>query len=596
MTVLFRLGVLIAGLASILAAQDVSSITFYPLPAPVDKDADPFSITVGPDGALWFTEPSGSKIGRITTSGVITEFPIPALYPNEVRWATPMGITAGPDGALWFTITDRPGIGRITISGVITEYPLPTAPWGLYKQPVMIATGPDGALWFTIRQMEGSKQSGAIGRITTGGQIAEYALPEVYQAPWDIAAGSDGAMWFANRGSIEGRIGRISTAGVVTNILQSDSVYAMTAGPDGAIWFQGCCANAWPGMYVGRMTTGGELSRYPGGAGHMEVYNSIAADPRGSLWMSGILNIGRSKTTGEFNPFYVPYDLSNGVVVGPDGAVWFTSIGSGGGPYISGKIGRLALASGYETPVSRVSSLPAIEPTANFEVQWSGNSTAKEFNVYFQEPQYGTWQPWLERTAANRATFQGRPGLSYSFFSIAYDTFGGGEKWKTAAEATTKVEGTLPTSHVAPLPAVQSRPNFEVQWTGNSASTSFDLYVSNNGGPFSAWLSGTTATRAPFQGARGNTYAFFSVAHDAYGSVEGMKTVAEATTKIAPAGDVNIDGAVNCADIAIVKASLGKSTGQAGFDSRADVVVDGRVDVRDLAFVAQKLPAGTKCP
>ena len=32
----------------------------------------------GPDGNLWFTEPNdGNSIGRITTSGKITEFPIP---------------------------------------------------------------------------------------------------------------------------------------------------------------------------------------------------------------------------------------------------------------------------------------------------------------------------------------------------------------------------------------------------------------------------------------------------------------------------------------------------------------------------------------
>ena len=35
----------------------------------------PFGITTGPDGNLWFTEYGGDKIGRITPSGTITEFP-----------------------------------------------------------------------------------------------------------------------------------------------------------------------------------------------------------------------------------------------------------------------------------------------------------------------------------------------------------------------------------------------------------------------------------------------------------------------------------------------------------------------------------------
>ena len=60
-------------------------------------------------------------------------------------------------------------------------------------------------------------------------------------------------------------------------------------------------------------------------------------------------------------------------------------------------------------------------------------------------------------------------------------------------------------------------------------------------------------------------------------------------------GDVNGDGNVNCADVAIVRASLGKRVSQAGFDARADVNLDGIVDIRDLALVSQKLPAGTRC-
>ena len=60
--------------------------------------------------------------------------------------------------------------------------------------------------------------------------------------------------------------------------------------------------------------------------------------------------------------------------------------------------------------------------------------------------------------------------------------------------------------------------------------------------------------------------------------------------------DIDGNGTVDCNDLAIVKASFGKRTGQAGFDARADVNKDGVVDVRDLSFVSRQLPAGTKCP
>lgn len=40
-------------------------------------------ITAGPDGNLWFTEMVANKIGRITTAGVVTEFPVTRMAPIE---------------------------------------------------------------------------------------------------------------------------------------------------------------------------------------------------------------------------------------------------------------------------------------------------------------------------------------------------------------------------------------------------------------------------------------------------------------------------------------------------------------------------------
>ena len=71
--------------------------------------------------------------------------------------------------------------------------------------------------------------------------------------------------------------------------------------------------------------------------------------------------------------------------------------------------------------------------------------------------------------------------------------------------------------------------------------------------------------------------------------------VSDADFSLRLQGDLDSDGDVDCADLAIVKASFGKRTGQAGFDPRADVVKDGVVNARDLAYVSQRLPAGTVC-
>ena len=97
----------------------------------------PEGITSGPDGALWFTNASGHSIGRITGSGVVTNF-------DGAEINHPKGITVGPDGALWFTNRGNNSIGRITTSGVVTNYTSTDigGPWD-------ITAGPDGALWFT---------------------------------------------------------------------------------------------------------------------------------------------------------------------------------------------------------------------------------------------------------------------------------------------------------------------------------------------------------------------------------------------------------------------------------------------------------------
>lgn len=41
------------------------------------SDAGPYGITTGKDGALWYTEQKGNRIGRITGKGEMKSFPIP---------------------------------------------------------------------------------------------------------------------------------------------------------------------------------------------------------------------------------------------------------------------------------------------------------------------------------------------------------------------------------------------------------------------------------------------------------------------------------------------------------------------------------------
>lgn len=260
--------------------------------------------------------------------------------------------------------------------------------------------------------------------------------------------------------------------------------------------------------------------------------------------------------------------------------------------------------SAFAVLTSRVSPLPAVEFSPAFLVQWSGGETGgpgvADYTIYVSD-NGGTFTPWLTHTSDTQAMYTGAQGHTYGFYSVARDLAGGVEAPKNFAEAATQVaDTTKPVSHVSPLPATEASPNFLVQWSGTDVGSGirdYTIYRSDNGGPFSAWLTQTALTQAWYAGFLGHTYAFLSVARDKAGNVEDLKSTPEASTQ-APgqmAADVNGDGQINCADVTIIKASFGKKSGQAGFEPRADINKDGIVNVVDLSLVTQKLAAGAVC-
>lgn len=186
-------------------------------------------MVLGPDDAVWFTLGNSGYVGKVTTTGVITEY---------IAASTVTDITAGPDGNMWFTYesagSSNNGVGKMTTSGVRTLYTIP-APYS--ARPQSITTGPDGNLWYT--------QTGAsrIGKITTSGIATDYSLPTTdITGPYGITAGSDGSLWFtASAPGNTSRIGRMSTSGTLTNIYNvsapGGSLRDIIAGNDGAVWY-----------------------------------------------------------------------------------------------------------------------------------------------------------------------------------------------------------------------------------------------------------------------------------------------------------------------------------------------------------------------
>jgi uncharacterized protein (TIGR03437 family) len=329
---------------------------FSPLQAQITEYPVPFvslsGIAAGPDGAMWFS--GRGNIGRITTAGVVTSYPLPT------SGAGAAGIAAGPDGAMWFTEYSNntlAKIGRITTSGVFTEYALPNPA----SEPTTITAGPDGALWF----IEAATTN--IGRITTTGTITEFPLPAsvLNFGVYGITAGPDGNLWFTQYYGYNGIL-RMTTAGVFTAYPISTTVnigsYGITTGPDGAIWFAdsgGTYVGSPPGK-IGRITTSGTITEYPlPQAGDLPY--AIAAGPDGALWFTDYLGqIGRITTSGTVtSEVPTPTNTAGGylgfgpdsIAAGPDGAMWFIEVG--------GKIGRI--------PTGVTITPPTITQVANAE-------------------------------------------------------------------------------------------------------------------------------------------------------------------------------------------------------------------------------------
>jgi hypothetical protein len=87
---------------------------------------------------------------------------------------------------------------------------------------------------------------------------------------------------------------------------------------------------------------------------------------------------------------------------------------------------------------------------------------------------------------------------------------------------TNTIDNLAPTSSVQALPA-ESFDRFTVTWggtdnSGGSGIASYFIYVSEDGGPFTLWLAGTTETQGLFVGKLGHTYSFYSEARDHLGN------------------------------------------------------------------------------
>ncbi|MBI2918245.1 MAG: PD40 domain-containing protein [Chloroflexi bacterium] len=105
-------------------------------------------------------------------------------------------------------------------------------------------------------------------------------------------------------------------------------------------------------------------------------------------------------------------------------------------------------------PSSQVVTLEGTRKEPRFEVSWSGvdeGSGVQDYSVFVSRDG-GPFMAWQANTALTSATFQGEPGSSYAFYSVARDRAGNLEDVPTSPDASTSVEKDV-TASVKPTPA-----------------------------------------------------------------------------------------------------------------------------------------------
>jgi len=200
----------------------------------LDQEGFPERLTVAGDGAVWFTDPQGGRIGRILPyNGRVDYYSVPTPKSG------PAGIAAAPDGSIWFTEHAASQIGVFVPPGAhrpspgkdgFMEFPLPTG-----GGPAGIVVARDGAVWFA------ENTGNHIGRLvlprgSRHANITEYPLPFPNSHPNGVAVGGDGQIYFTELAA--SRIGRLAPQGHLSEIVLPVSAPALDiiASGDGTIW------------------------------------------------------------------------------------------------------------------------------------------------------------------------------------------------------------------------------------------------------------------------------------------------------------------------------------------------------------------------
>ena len=153
--------------------------------------AFPYQIAQDGKGNVWFTELFGNKIGEITTSGALEEYPVPKF--GNVSDVEPSGITIDQESnSIWFTETAVDAVGSY-FDGRFNSYNLS----GLVQSPAGIAVDSNGNLWMTQHGPSFiSEFNPTTHYFRTISTSVPSWVPDNTSLPYFIQVDSQGDVWF----------------------------------------------------------------------------------------------------------------------------------------------------------------------------------------------------------------------------------------------------------------------------------------------------------------------------------------------------------------------------------------------------------------
>jgi streptogramin lyase len=314
---------------TLLPGQTIPTSDTFNLPS-VPGENGVRGLTVGPDGNFWMTTPDPVQpvIFRVNTSGQVTgEFNVPTLN------SFPYAMTVGSDGALWFTENRVDQIGRISTDGTITEIPIPTG----NSISNSIASGPDGNIWFSeyypnnigkliLNPHTSTSLVSSANPSVVGQQVTFTATVSTGPAAGEPVTFMDG---YTTLGTAT--LNSADQATFTTSTLAVGS-HTITAVYGGDSFFLASSASLT--QTVNRDFTTTTLTVTPAAAPKIIEYSMptpnsgpdwFAADPDGNVWLSETNNhsLARITPTGQITEIPIPTSLQGGqLAFDPDGNIW----------------------------------------------------------------------------------------------------------------------------------------------------------------------------------------------------------------------------------------------------------------------------------